>query len=108
MEMVLFDDFKKLDIRVCKVINVQEHPDADKLYVMDVDAGTEQRKIVAGIRPYYSKEELIGKLVIIVMNLQPRKIRGIESQGMLLAGFDQTILGVLTVDRSLKPGTKIT
>ncbi len=108
METVLFDDFKRLDIRVGKIIEVQEHPDADKLYVMDVDIGTEQRKIVAGIRPYYTKEELTGRLVIIVVNLEPRKIRGIESQGMLLAGLDDTTLGILTVDRSIKPGTRIT
>ncbi len=108
MEVVLFDDFKKIDMRVGKIVDVQEHPDADKLYVIDIDVGTEKRKIVAGIRPYYQKEELIGKLVIIVVNLEPRKIRGIESQGMLLAGLDDGVLGVLTIDKNVSPGTRIT
>ncbi len=108
METISFEEFKKMDIRTGKILDVQEHPDADKLYVMDVDTGTDKRRIVAGIRPYYKKEELIGKTVIILTNLQPRTIRGIESQGMLLAGLDGNNLGVLTVDRDLKPGTKIT
>ncbi|MCX7705544.1 MAG: methionine--tRNA ligase subunit beta [bacterium] len=107
MEMISFDEFKKMDIRVGKIVNVEELSGADKLYVLEVDIGDEVRKIVAGIRPYYKKEELTGKLIIVLVNLQPRTIRGIESHGMLLAGLDGNILGVLTVDRDLKPGTKI-
>lgn len=107
MEMISFDDFKKMDVRVGKILDIQDHPDADKLYILTVDTGNEARKIVAGIRPYYKKEDLIGKLIVVVVNLQPRTIRGIESQGMLLAGLDNNTLGVLTVDRDLKPGTKI-
>jgi len=108
MEMVLFDDFKKIDIRVGRIIDVQDHPDAARLYVLNVDIGEEQKKIVAGIRAYYQKDQLLGKFVIIVANLQPRKIRGVESQGMLLAGFDDTNLAVVTIDKPLKPGTPIT
>lgn len=108
MEVISFEQFKALDMRVGKILNVQDHPDADKLYVLDVDTGDRIRKIVAGIRPYYTKEQLLNKLVIIVVNLQPRTIRGIESQGMLLAGLDDKTLGILTVDRELKPGTRIT
>ncbi|MCM8789366.1 MAG: methionine--tRNA ligase subunit beta [Candidatus Omnitrophica bacterium] len=107
METISFDEFKKMDIRVGKIMDVQEHPDADKLYVLDVDTGDRIRKIVAGIRQWYKKEELIGKPIIVLVNLQPRKIRGIDSQGMLLAGLDGDSLGVLTIDRYLKPGTKI-
>ncbi len=106
--MVSFDDFKKIDMRTGKIISVDDHPDADKLYILQVDIGTEKRQIVAGIKPYYNKEELVGKTVIIVVNLQGRTIRGVESNGMLLAGLDDTTLAVLTVDRNLKPGTKIT
>ncbi|MCM8759001.1 MAG: methionine--tRNA ligase subunit beta [Candidatus Omnitrophica bacterium] len=107
MEIISFDEFKKMDIRVGKILEVQDHPDADKLYVLTVDIGDEIRKIVAGIRPYYQKEELTGKLIIVLTNLQPRTIRGIESKGMLLAGLDGNNLGVLTVDKDLRPGTKI-
>lgn len=108
MDIVSFDEFKKIDMRTGKILSVDDHPDADKLYVLQVDLGTEKRQIVAGIKPYYSKEELVGKTVIIVVNLQGRAIRGVESNGMLLAGLDGTTLGVLTVDRELKPGTRIT
>ena len=109
MEMVSFDDFKKLDIRIGKILQVEDHPNADKLYVLEVDIGDEKRKIVAGIKPYYpEKEKLLGKLVVIVVNLQSRAIRGVESNGMLLAGLDDNTLGILTVDRELKPGTKVT
>ncbi|MCM8817167.1 MAG: methionine--tRNA ligase subunit beta [Candidatus Omnitrophica bacterium] len=107
MEIISFDEFKKMDIRVGKILEVKDHPDADKLYVLTVDIGDEIRKIVAGIRPYYQKEELTGKLIIVLTNLQPRTIRGIESKGMLLAGLDGNNLGVLTVDKDLRPGTKI-
>ncbi|MCM8825307.1 MAG: methionine--tRNA ligase subunit beta [Candidatus Omnitrophica bacterium] len=107
MEIISFDEFKKMDIRVGKIMDVQEHPDADRLYILTVDTGDETRKIVAGIRPYYKKEELTGKLIIILANLQPRTIRGVESHGMLLAGLDGSTLGVLTIDRDLNPGTKI-
>ncbi len=107
MDMVFFDEFKKLDIRVARILNVQDHPDADKLYILTIDLGDQQRKIVAGIRPYYKKEELAGKLIVVLTNLQPRTIRGVESQGMLLAGLDDNNLAVLTVDRDIKPGTKI-
>lgn len=108
MEMISFDEFKKMDIRVGKIIGVEELAGADKLYILKVDIGSETRTIVAGIKPYYRKEELLGKIVIVLVNLQPRTIRGIESKGMLLAGLDGSTLGVLTVDRDLKPGTTIT
>ncbi|MGC8805718.1 MAG: methionine--tRNA ligase subunit beta [Candidatus Ratteibacteria bacterium] len=108
MEIISFDDFKKIDMRTGKIISVDDHPAADKLYILQVDLGAEKRQIVAGIKPYYSKEELVGKTIIIVANLQSRAIRGVESNGMLLAGLDDTTLAVLTIDRNLKPGTKIT
>ena len=84
------DPFSKLDLRVAKVIDVEDHPQADKLYVMQLDLGPlGKRTIVAGIKPCYSKEELNGKSIVIVTNLKPAKIRGIESKGMLLATEDE-------------------
>ncbi|MFH1641897.1 MAG: methionine--tRNA ligase [Nanoarchaeota archaeon] len=92
-----------LDLKVGEIIQVDDHPDADKLYVMQTDIGTEKRQIVAGIKPYYKKEELLGKKVIIVTNLKPAKLRGKESQGMLLAVDSDDDCGVLYAEKS-KPG----
>jgi len=83
------DPFSKLDLRVAKVIGVKDHPDADTLYMLHLDLGKlGKRVIVAGMRPYYSKEEMNGKNIIIVSNLKPATIRGIKSNGMLLAAED--------------------
>ena len=105
MELISYEDFKKLDIRVAKIKEVDEHPDADKLYVVKVDLGEEERQIVAGIKPYIEKEALIGKEVVVVLNIEPRKIRGIESNGMLLAAKDEENLAIVTLNREVKPGS---
>jgi methionyl-tRNA synthetase len=83
------DPFSRLDLRVAEIINVRKHPEADKLYHMQIDVGAlGKREIVAGMRPYYTEDELKGKKIIIVANLEPAKIRGIKSYGMLLAATD--------------------
>ena len=105
MELISYEDFKKLDIRVAKIKEVDEHPDADKLYVVKVDLGEEERQIVAGIKPYIEKEALIGKEVVVVLNIEPRKIRGIESNGMLLAAKDEENLAIVTLNKEVKPGS---
>ena len=84
-ETIQFDDFLKLDLRVGKVIEAGDHPNADKLLVLKVDIGTEVRTICAGIKANYAPEGLLGQNIVIVANLAPRMMRGIESQGMLLA-----------------------
>lgn len=109
---ITFDDFAKIDLRVGKVIEVAEHPNADKLLVLKVDLGTEQRTICAGIKAYYAPEALLGKNIILVANLEPRKMRGIESQGMLLAATVGTReamedVVVLTTDKEDVPGGSI-
>ena len=89
--LVNFDDFAKLDLRVGKVLEVSNHPSADKLFVLKVDLGGGEppRQILAGLRPYMPPEALLGRLVVVVANLEPRKMRGLESHGMLLAaGFE--------------------
>ncbi|MBS3734349.1 MAG: methionine--tRNA ligase subunit beta [Phycisphaerae bacterium] len=83
--IVQFEDFTKLDLRVAKVMAVDEHPNADKLLVLTVDLGGEQRQIIAGLRGFYEPDALVGRQIVVVANLQPRKMRGLESQGMLLA-----------------------
>ncbi len=86
---VTFDEFAKLDLRVARVVKAENHPDADRLFVLQVDDGSGvPRQVCAGIRGYYTAEELVGKSVIVVANLAPRKIRGQESRGMILAGSD--------------------
>ena len=86
-ETITFDDFTKLDLRVAKVLEACEHPNADRLLILKIDLGTEQRQLVAGLKGYYQPEDLVGRLIVVVKNLAPRKMRGEESQGMLLAGI---------------------
>lgn len=105
--MVSFDEFKKLKIVTAKVLEVEDHPNADKLYVMKIDLGNETRQIVAGIRAFYKKEDLIGKHVVVVKNLEPATIRGVESNGMLLATKDDKSLAVLVPEKEVKIGSPI-
>ena len=104
---VSIDEFKKLDLRTAKVLEVTEHPQADRLWVVKVDAGEGPKQIVAGVRAFYTKEELTGKTVIVVNNLQPTLIRGVESNGMLLASKSGGALTILTTDRPLAPGSPV-
>lgn len=84
-DTIQYDDFAKLDLRVATITQCQAHPNADRLLKLQVDLGTEQRQICAGVKAFYEPENLVGKQIIIVANLAPRKIRGEESNGMLLA-----------------------
>lgn len=86
---IAFDEFAKVDLRVARVVAAEPHPNADKLLKLQLDDGSGvPRQICAGIRAYYTPEEMVGKLIVIVANLAPRTIRGEESRGMLLAGSD--------------------
>ena len=105
--MISFEDFKKIDLRVAKVLSAQDHPNADKLYVLRVDLGSEERQLVAGLRGYYSQEQLLGKSVVIVANLEPAVLRGVESQGMLLAVQDGTEVKVIQPETDVTPGSKV-
>ncbi|MDD7306138.1 MAG: methionine--tRNA ligase [Peptoniphilaceae bacterium] len=101
---ITIDDFDKLDLVVGKILAAKEHPDADKLLVFTVDIGEkEPRTIVSGIKKWYKPEDLIGKNVIVVKNLKPIKMRGIESQGMLLASGEDDVV-MLTTLKDVKPG----
>ena len=86
--LVEFDDFAKLDLRVARVLECREHPNADKLLVLKVDLGLEQRQICAMLKGHYRPDELVGKLVVIVANLEPRTMRGEASQGLLLSAAE--------------------
>jgi len=106
MEYIFFDDFKKMDLRIAKIISAERIPSTRALLKLQIDLGSEKRQLVAGLAEYYSPEELVGKLIVVVANLAPRKIRGVESQGMLLAtDTDPPVL--LTVEKEVPPGSKI-
>ncbi|HOL65945.1 MAG TPA: methionine--tRNA ligase subunit beta [bacterium] len=104
---ISYEEFKKMDLRVGKVIAVEDHPNADRLYLITVDLGTEQRQMVAGIKPWYQKDQLIGRNVVVLTNLAPRNIRGVESHGMILASLANNQLAILTLDKDLPPGSPI-
>lgn len=105
---ITYDDFAKLDLRVAKVLEVSEHPNADKLLVLKIDLGDHQRQILAGVKQHYTPEELVGKNIIVIANLQPRDIRGMTSNGMLLAAGDGDRVIVLTTEKAdAAPGSKV-
>ena len=106
-DVISYEDFKKLDIRVALVENVEKVPKADKLYKLSIDLGSEKRTLVAGLAEHYKAEDLKGKKIIVLTNLEPRKLKGILSQGMLLAAVEGDNVSVLVLDKDLPLGTKI-
>lgn len=106
---ISFDEFSKIDLRVGRVVEVSDHPNADRLLVLTVDLGNEQRQLCAGLRGHYTAEQLLGRNLIIVANLAPRKMRGLESQGMLLAAStpDHAKVIVLTTESDIEPGSVV-
>ena len=107
-ENIAFEDFEKLDIRVGTVLECTKVPKADKLLCFKIADGLENRTIVSGIAKYYKPEDLVGKQVCFIANLPPRKLKGIESQGMILSAMDYDgSLSVATVEREVKPGSEV-
>lgn len=105
---ITYDDFKKLEFKVGRIKEVTDHPNADRLYVVAVDMGDSRTKqVVAGIRNFYKKEDLIGKQVVVVDNLDAAMLRGVESQGMILAASDETGLSIVTIDGERKLGSVV-
>ncbi len=107
LNIINFEDFKKLDIRVGKIINAESIHGSDKLIKMEIDLGNVKKQIVAGIAKYYSLDNLKDKRVIVLVNLEPRKIFGVESQGMLLAAVEEDIVSLLQTDKEISPGSLI-
>jgi methionyl-tRNA synthetase len=105
--MVSFEDFQKLDLRVGRIVTVEPVPKANKLLKLTVDVGQEQRTVVAGIAANYSPEALIGKSIILVANLAPRTLRGVESQGMVLAAESDGQIVLASFDTPVHPGSKV-
>jgi tRNA-binding protein len=107
-ELVSYDDFAKLELRVARVKEARPHPNADRLLLLQVDLGGQEKQIVAGIRQHYTPEQLVGKLIVVVNNLEPAMLRGESSNGMLLAATSADKVIVLTVDdASCEVGAKI-
>lgn len=107
-EKIPFQDFEKLDLKVGKILEVSNHPNADKLYVLKVDLAEEiPRTIVAGLKLHYSPEDLLNKKAIFITNLEPATIRGIESNGMILAASNENKVIFLTPESDIEEGSKI-
>lgn len=105
--MVTLEEFKRLELKVAEIKEVKDHPNADKLYVLTIDLGDKEKQIVAGIKAAYQKEDLVGKQIIVVDNLEPAVLRGVESQGMLLAASDEQGVCIILPQRRVKLGSII-
>ncbi len=106
-ERIKIDDFFKIELKVAKVLEASEIEGADRLLRLRVDLGSETRQLVAGIKKSYTPEELVGKHIIVVANLAPAKLRGVESQGMLLAASTEDGPVLATFDKAVAPGAKV-
>jgi len=104
---ITIDDFAKVDLRVAKVLEAEKVEGADKLLKLKLEMGNEIRQVVSGIAKHYSPEEMVGKYVILVANLKPVKLRGIESQGMILAASDDKALVLAAIDKEIGSGAKV-
>ena len=105
---ITIDDFLRVDLRVGTIRKAEPHPNADRLVVLSVDLGEEtERQLVAGIRAHYEPESLVGKQIVVVANLKPAKLRGVESRGMILAASDDSGVHVLSPDAATAPGSRV-
>src|SRR4026207_842598 len=100
--MITIEDFRKVELRIGTVKAAEPHPNADRLMVLKVDLGGEERQICAGIRNHYTPEDLLGKQIVVVANLETAMLRGMESQGMLLAASDDGRIIILTPEKAVR------
>jgi methionine--tRNA ligase beta chain len=108
MDLIGIDDFARIDLRVGTIRHAERHPNADRLVVLKVDLGEEtERQLVAGIRASYAPEALPGRQVVVVANLAPAMLRGVESRGMILAGSDASGIAILAPERPLANGSRV-
>ena len=103
--MATIEDFRKLELKVAQIKEVNDHPNADRLYVITLDVGDKTKQVVAGIKSSYLKEDLVGKLVVLVDNLDSAVLRGVESQGMSLAASDEEGITVISPEKPKKLGS---
>ena len=104
-----FETFMEVELKVGKIIDVSDHENADKLFVVTIDDGSgDGRTICAGLKEYYTAEQMLGKSVVFVANLKPRKLRGVMSEGMMLAADDgQGGVRLVTIDGDISPGSEV-
>jgi len=105
--MIDINDFKKIELRVGEILTVQQVSGSDRLYALEVDTGGKQIQLVAGLKPYYTEDELKGKKIVVVTNLKPAVIKGVTSEGMLLAAVDKEKVGLVTVDKDVPVGSLV-
>lgn len=105
--MPSLEDFKKFEFRVAEIESVAPHPNADRLYVLGIKVGETRKQIVAGVRKFYGEDELKGKKIIVINNLDPAVIRGVESNGMLLAASEGDLLTLVTPERFIPDGAQV-
>ena len=105
--MATIEQFKELEFKVARVVEAKKHPNADRLLVLTVEIGSEKKEIVSGIALHYQPEQLAGKLVVVVNNLEPAVIRGVASQGMVLAAQDGEILTLVSPERPVASGSTV-
>jgi methionyl-tRNA synthetase len=105
--MATIEDFLKLEFKVAQIKEAKNHPNADRLFVLKVDLGGEERQLVAGIRSTYTAEELVGKRIVVIANLEPAVLRGEESQGMLLAASDENGPVVISPEKPVALGSRV-
>jgi methionyl-tRNA synthetase len=109
-DVITIDEFARIDLRVAVVLAAERVPKTEKLLKLDLDLGREKRSIVSGIAEFYEPEALVGKRIVVVANLKPARIRGVESRGMLLAAGGRAEgedLGLVTLDKAIPPGTRV-
>jgi methionyl-tRNA synthetase len=108
-ELVSIQEFAKLDLRIGLVKSVEAHPNADRLWVLKVDLGPElgERQLVAGLRGHYEAEGLVGRKIVVIVNLEPAVLRGVESQGMLLAAAAESQVVFLAPEKDIPQGAKV-
>lgn len=105
--MITIEDFKKMELQIAEIISVEPHPQADRLLVLRIRMGESERTIVAGIKAHYGETELIGKKIVVVANLAPAPIRGVTSEGMLLAASNDETLTLLVPHRDIASGARV-
>jgi methionyl-tRNA synthetase len=108
--VITIDEFARIDLRVAVVLAAERVPKTEKLLKLDLDLGSEKRSIVSGIAEFYEPEALVGRRIVVVANLKPARIRGVESRGMLLAAGGRAEgedLGLVTLDKATPPGTRV-
>jgi len=105
--LISIQDVMKLDLRIAEIVSAEAHPNADKLLVLKIRIGEEERQLVAGIKAAYEPEELIGKKIVVIANLKPAVLRGVESQGMLLAASTDEAIVLVSPEKDIVSGAKV-